>query len=139
MANDINSLFAIAEIAGVFIGFAALVTVVARGRADGPRLEDSFSLANVVIINVRIGATGSVLAHRPSMASSDREASGPERGRRGAARTPECPNDDDLHPCSQSRGSFGAKSCGFRAHKRRKRRWRIGGRNRRVPAGAERC
>ena len=54
MADDINNLFAIAEIAGVFIGFAALVTVVARGRADGPRLEDSFSLANVVIINVMI-------------------------------------------------------------------------------------
>jgi hypothetical protein len=54
MADDINSLLAIAEIAGVFIGFAALVTVVARGRGDASRLEDTFSLANVVIINVMI-------------------------------------------------------------------------------------
>ena len=54
MADHIDNLFAIAEIAGVFIGFAALVTVVARGSTDGSYHEDTFKLANVVIINVMI-------------------------------------------------------------------------------------
>ena len=54
MADDINSLFAIAEIAGVFIGFAALVTIVSSRGTDEPRHEDTFKLANVVIINVMI-------------------------------------------------------------------------------------
>ena len=54
MADHIDNLFAIAEIAGVFIGFAALVTVVARGSRDGSQHEDTFKLANVVIINVMI-------------------------------------------------------------------------------------
>jgi hypothetical protein len=54
MADHINNLFAIAEIAGVFIGFAALVTVVARGSREESQHEDTFKLANVVIINVMI-------------------------------------------------------------------------------------
>ena len=54
MTNDIDNLFAIAEIAGVFIGFAALVTVVATRSEGESRVEDTFKLANVVIINVMI-------------------------------------------------------------------------------------
>jgi TolB-like protein len=42
----------------------------------------------------RIGETSSVLAHRPSMASSDREASGPKGGRRGGC------TDDACNPAS---------------------------------------
>ena len=54
MSDHIDNLFAIAEIAGVFIGFAALVTVVRRGSGDASQQEDTFKLANVVIINVMI-------------------------------------------------------------------------------------
>ncbi len=54
MDDHIDNLFSIAEIAGVFIGFAALVSVVARGSMDGSQHEDTFKLANVVIINVMI-------------------------------------------------------------------------------------
>ena len=72
MADDINSLFAIAEIAGVFIGFAALVTVVASRSEDEPRLEDRFKLANVVIINVMIitAALFPVVVNRYGLAPS---------------------------------------------------------------------
>ena len=54
MADDIDNLFAIAEIAGVFIGFAALVTVVARRSGGESQREDAFMLASVVITNVVI-------------------------------------------------------------------------------------
>ncbi len=54
MADHIDNLFSIAEIAGVFIGFAALVSVVARGSMDGSQHEDTFKLANIVIMNVMI-------------------------------------------------------------------------------------
>ena len=54
MVDDIDNLFAIAEIAGVFIGFAALVSVVATRSVGESRREESFKLANVVIINVMI-------------------------------------------------------------------------------------
>ncbi len=54
MSDHIDNLFAIAEIAGVFIGFAALVTVVRRGSGDASQQDDTFKLANVVIINVMI-------------------------------------------------------------------------------------
>ena len=54
MTDDIDNLFAIAEIAGVFIGFAALVTVVARRSEGESRIEDTFKLASVIIVNVMI-------------------------------------------------------------------------------------
>ena len=72
MADDISNLFAIAEIAGVFIGFAALVTAVAS-RSDGEgRLEDTFKLAAVVIINVMVitAALFPVVLNRYGLASS---------------------------------------------------------------------
>ncbi len=54
MVDDIDNLFAIAEIAGVFIGFAALVSVVATRSGGESGREEPFKLANVVIINVMI-------------------------------------------------------------------------------------
>ncbi len=54
MVDDIDNLFAIAEIAGVFIGFAALASVVATRSVGESGREESFKLANVVIINVMI-------------------------------------------------------------------------------------
>jgi hypothetical protein len=54
LKDDIDNLFAIAEIAGVFIGFAALVTVVAKSGAGESEREDTFMLASVVITNVMI-------------------------------------------------------------------------------------
>ena len=72
MADDISSLFAIAEIAGVFIGFAALVTVVASRSEGEGRLEDTFKLAHVVLINVMIitAALFPVVLNRYGLASS---------------------------------------------------------------------
>ncbi len=54
MADDIDNLFAIAEIAGVFIGFAALVTVVTRRNGGDSQREDAFKLISVVVVNVMI-------------------------------------------------------------------------------------
>jgi len=54
MADDVDALLGIAEIAGVFVGFAALVTVVARGSGDQFRDERVFTLAHIVILSVMI-------------------------------------------------------------------------------------
>ena len=54
MADDIDNLLGIAEIAGVFVGFAALVTVIARGRESESRDEDVFVLASIVIFSVMV-------------------------------------------------------------------------------------
>ena len=54
MTDDVDALLGIAEIAGVFVGFAALVTVVARGGGGQFRDERLFTLANIVILSVMI-------------------------------------------------------------------------------------
>ena len=60
MMQDIDILLAIAEIAGVFVGFAALVTVVA-GRSDtASQTDDSFRLLHVVITSAQVIAAALV-------------------------------------------------------------------------------
>ena len=54
MADDLDALLAIAEIAGVFVGFAALVTVIARGSGGQFRDERVFMLAHIVILSVMV-------------------------------------------------------------------------------------
>ena len=58
--QDIDTLLAIAEIAGVFVGFAALVTVVA-GRSDTEsQYDDTFRLLHVVITSAQVIAAALV-------------------------------------------------------------------------------
>ena len=52
MAEDLDTLLSIAEIAGVFVGFAALLTVVSRSAEVNVRAGDSFLLATVVLSSV---------------------------------------------------------------------------------------
>jgi len=54
MSRDIDTLLAIAEIAGVFVGFAALVTFIAHRRDSDERHVDFdiFNLVNVVLTSV---------------------------------------------------------------------------------------
>ena len=59
MTEDIDTLLAIAEIAGVFVGFAALVTILTRGQAE-PEYDDSFRLANVILTSVMVIAAAIV-------------------------------------------------------------------------------
>ncbi len=59
MTDDIDTLLAIAEIAGVFVGFAALVTILTRGQADS-EYDDSFRLANVILTSVMVIAAAIV-------------------------------------------------------------------------------
>jgi hypothetical protein len=72
MADDIDNLFAIAEIAGVFIGFAALASVLAGKKEAEPRFDDTVKLAGVVIINVMIIAAAlfPVVVNRYGLAHS---------------------------------------------------------------------
>jgi hypothetical protein len=51
MSQDIGTLLAIAEIAGVFVGFAALVSVVSRRAVAEYRQDDAQRLVSVVIIS----------------------------------------------------------------------------------------
>ena len=51
MSEDTSTLLGIAEIAGVFVGFAALVTIVARGVERESRFDDADRLLNVVIVS----------------------------------------------------------------------------------------
>jgi hypothetical protein len=60
MTEEVDTLLAIAEIAGVFVGFAALVTVIA-GRSDTPvQRDDTFTLFHVVISSVQVIAAALV-------------------------------------------------------------------------------
>src|SRR5262245_40433266 len=52
MSHDLDTLLAIAEIAGVFVGFAALVTVIAHPRDGDDRDVEVFSLINLVLSSV---------------------------------------------------------------------------------------
>jgi hypothetical protein len=52
MSHDTDTLLAIAEIAGVFVGFAALVTFIAHRTDDDNRYVDVFNLINVVLTSV---------------------------------------------------------------------------------------
>jgi hypothetical protein len=66
MSRDSDTLLAIAEIAGVFVGFAALVTFIAH-RSDGDdRDVEIFNLINVVLASVVVivGALVPVAFHR---------------------------------------------------------------------------
>ena len=54
MTDDIDTLLAIAEIAGVFVGFAALVSVVARRSQAESRPDDTFKLVHVVIVSAQV-------------------------------------------------------------------------------------
>lgn len=60
MTEEVDTLLAIAEIAGVFVGFAALVTVIA-GRSDTQtQSDDVFRLLHVVITSVQVIAAALV-------------------------------------------------------------------------------
>ena len=60
MTEEVDTLLAIAEIAGVFVGFAALVTVIA-GRSDTrAQYDDTFTLFHVVISSVQVIAAALV-------------------------------------------------------------------------------
>ncbi len=52
MSEDVDTLLAIAEIAGVFVGFAALLTVVSRRAESTDRSGEAFLLATVVLVSV---------------------------------------------------------------------------------------
>jgi hypothetical protein len=52
MSRDIDTLLAIAQIAGVFVGFAALVTFIAHRTDSDDRHIDVFSLINLVLASV---------------------------------------------------------------------------------------
>ena len=52
MSEDVNTLLAIAEIAGVFVGFAALLTVVGRRAESNDRSGEGLLLATVVLVSV---------------------------------------------------------------------------------------
>jgi hypothetical protein len=54
MSEDIGTFLAIAEIAGVFGGFAALVSIIARRTDNESRYDDGFKLVSVVIISALV-------------------------------------------------------------------------------------
>jgi len=54
MSEDVDTLLSIAEIAGVFVGFAALLTFIGRRADPEDRSRDAFLLANVVLISVMV-------------------------------------------------------------------------------------
>ncbi len=60
MLEDVDILLAIAEIAGVFVGFAALVTVVAGRSQTESRYDDTFRLLHVVITSAQVIAAALV-------------------------------------------------------------------------------
>ena len=60
MTEDIGTLLAIAEIAGVFVGFAALVTVVSGRAGAESRHDDAFRLVGVVIVSAQVIAAALV-------------------------------------------------------------------------------
>ena len=60
MTEDIDTLLAIAEIAGVFVGFAALVTVVSSRSGAERRHVDAFRLVCVVVISTQVIAAALV-------------------------------------------------------------------------------
>ena len=54
MTEDIDTLLTIAEIAGVFVGFAALVAVLAGRDRTQSRYDDAFLLFHVVTTSVQV-------------------------------------------------------------------------------------
>ncbi len=60
MDGDVGTLLAIAEIAGVFVGFAALVTVFSGRTATESRHDDAFRLVGVVIVSAQVIAAALV-------------------------------------------------------------------------------
>jgi len=60
MSQDIGTLLAIAEIAGVFVGFAALVSVISRRPVAEYRQDDAQRLVSVVIISAQVIAAALV-------------------------------------------------------------------------------
>ena len=54
MSEHVDTLLAIAEIAGVFVGFGALLTVVARREESSDRAGEAFLLATVVLVSVAV-------------------------------------------------------------------------------------
>ena len=52
MSEDVDTLLAIAEIAGVFVGFAALLTIVGRRTEAIDRSRVGFLLATMVLVSV---------------------------------------------------------------------------------------
>ena len=52
MSEDVDTLLAIAEIAGVFVGFAALLTIVGRRTETIDRPREGFLLATIVLVSV---------------------------------------------------------------------------------------
>ncbi len=61
MSEDVDTLLAIAEIAGVFVGFAALLTIVGRRTEAIDRSRVGFLLATMVLVSVVV----IVAAHVP--------------------------------------------------------------------------
>jgi hypothetical protein len=72
MTEDIDTLLTIAEIAGVFVGFAALVTIVAGRSQDKSRSGDTFLLFHVVITSAQVIAAAlvPVVLHRYGLSPS---------------------------------------------------------------------
>ncbi len=60
MTEDFDTLLSIAEIAGVFVGFAALATVLSARSQTESRHDDTFRLAHVVIISTQVVAAALV-------------------------------------------------------------------------------
>jgi hypothetical protein len=54
MSEDVDTLLAIAEIAGVFVGFAALLTFITRSAGANGRAASVFLLTNVILISVLV-------------------------------------------------------------------------------------
>ena len=54
MSEDINTLLAIAQIAGVFVGFAAVGTVVGNTGTNKSRDADVFRLINIALISTMV-------------------------------------------------------------------------------------
>ena len=60
MTEDIDTLLAIAEIAGVFVGFAALATVVSGRASAESQGDDAFRLIGAVVISAQVIAAALV-------------------------------------------------------------------------------
>jgi len=54
MSEDVDTLLSIAEIAGVFVGFATLLTFIRRRAELEDRSRDAYLLASVVLISVMV-------------------------------------------------------------------------------------